>query len=266
MADGDGVPQNAHHGLMTPTAGDFAVGDRLTGTHPKVGFLFSGVFPFSSAGSTGTPGGFIVRFRNSARIPVQRPHPARPEQDSRASIDFQLLLGEALRIVDSLGDSSTATTRNYSPSVSAGRGTLPPCSAGAIQAWQEHASQRFSGRGVVADFGSAVHGHTDFSRIWPRESDPCLLPGRKTRQRVRGKDLDEFVDILHGIVTEEGNPKNRLGVLQVEILHPAPILQHGVVLIDTPGIGSTFTHNTAATLNFLPQCDAALFVVSATRP
>ena len=55
-------------------------------------------------------------------------------------------------------------------------------------------------------------------------------------------------------------------MLQVEISHPAAILKHGVVLIDTPGIGSTFTHNTEATLNFLPQCDAALFVVSADPP
>ncbi len=45
-----------------------------------------------------------------------------------------------------------------------------------------------------------------------------------------------------------------------------PISPAWVVLIDTPGIGSTFTHNTEATLNFLPQCDAALFVVSADPP
>jgi small GTP-binding protein len=80
------------------------------------------------------------------------------------------------------------------------------------------------------------------------------------------KSLDEINKILEAVVTEEGNPENHLGVLQVEILHPAPILKHGVVLIDTPGIGSTFTHNTQATLNFLPQCDAALFVVSADPP
>jgi SpoVK/Ycf46/Vps4 family AAA+-type ATPase len=67
-------------------------------------------------------------------------------------------------------------------------------------------------------------------------------------------------------VTETGNPKNRLGVSQVEIFHPAPILRHGVVLIDTPGIGSTLRHNTEATLNFLPQCDAAVFLVSADPP
>jgi len=38
------------------------------------------------------------------------------------------------------------------------------------------------------------------------------------------------------------------------------------VLIDTPGIGSTLHHNTEATLSFLPQCDAALFLVSADPP
>ena len=67
-------------------------------------------------------------------------------------------------------------------------------------------------------------------------------------------------------VTESHNPKNHLGVARVEVEHPSPLLQKGVVLIDTPGIGSTFQHNTEATLNFLPQCDAALFLVSADPP
>jgi hypothetical protein len=68
-----------------------------------------------------------------------------------------------------------------------------------------------------------------------------------------------------GFVTEDANPKNEKGVLQVEITHPAAILRD-VVLIDTPGIGSTYRHNTEATMNFLPQCDAALFVISADPP
>ncbi len=70
---------------------------------------------------------------------------------------------------------------------------------------------------------------------------------------------------LMGFVTESANPRNTKGVREVEITHPAPILQD-VVLIDTPGIGSTFRHNTEATLNFLPQCDAALFLISADPP
>ncbi len=70
---------------------------------------------------------------------------------------------------------------------------------------------------------------------------------------------------LMGFVTEEANPKNAKGVLQVEISYPAAILRD-VVLIDTPGIGSTYRHNTEATMNFLPQCDAVLFLVSADPP
>lgn len=73
-------------------------------------------------------------------------------------------------------------------------------------------------------------------------------------------------DFLAAYVTETGNPKNHLNVSHVEVFLPAAILQKGVVLIDTPGIGSTFRHNTEATLNFLSQCDAALFIVSADPP
>ena len=76
----------------------------------------------------------------------------------------------------------------------------------------------------------------------------------------------ELVTLLSRYVAESENPRNTLGVRQVEVLHPAPILRDGLVLIDTPGIGSTFRHNTEAALNFLPQCDAALFVVSADPP
>jgi GTPase SAR1 family protein len=74
---------------------------------------------------------------------------------------------------------------------------------------------------------------------------------------------EDLHTMLSRFVTESGNPNNRLGVSYVKITHPAAILEQGVVLIDTPGIGSTFRHNTETTLNFLPQCDAALFIVSA---
>jgi len=70
---------------------------------------------------------------------------------------------------------------------------------------------------------------------------------------------------LMAYVTEDANPENRKGVREVEITLPVAILRD-VVLIDTPGIGSTYRHNTQATMNFLPQCDAALFVISADPP
>ncbi|HUH78940.1 MAG TPA: dynamin family protein [Methanoregula sp.] len=82
---------------------------------------------------------------------------------------------------------------------------------------------------------------------------------------MKGEPAQWLNKQLMAYVTEDANPKNVKGVLQVEITHPAAILRD-VVLIDTPGIGSTYRHNTEATMNFLPQCDAALFVVSADPP
>lgn len=81
-----------------------------------------------------------------------------------------------------------------------------------------------------------------------------------------GQTTAERTAFLTQYVTEEGNPKNHRGVSQIEVVLPAPILSKGVVLIDTPGIGSTYRHNTQATLSFLEQCDAALFLISADPP
>ena len=73
-------------------------------------------------------------------------------------------------------------------------------------------------------------------------------------------------EFLGAYVTESGNPHNQRHVERVEITHPAPLLQQGVVLIDTPGIGSTLKHNTEVAHRILPQCDAALFLVSPDPP
>jgi ribosome biogenesis GTPase A len=90
--------------------------------------------------------------------------------------------------------------------------------------------------------------------------------GDRPADEFTGASSAEQCRLLAGFVTEKENPKNRLGVAEVQVDLPAPILSDGVVLIDTPGIGSTYRHNTSATLNFLQQCDAALFLVSADPP
>lgn len=71
---------------------------------------------------------------------------------------------------------------------------------------------------------------------------------------------------LTAFVTEGANPRNMLGIARVEVFFPSELLAHGVVLVDTPGVGSTFHHNTAAADAVLPECDAALFVVSPDPP
>jgi len=73
---------------------------------------------------------------------------------------------------------------------------------------------------------------------------------------------DELVDYI----TEKGNPQNRKGVREVEIAYPCDYLKDGVRIIDTPGVGSVYTHNTDVAYNYLPQVDAAIFVVTVDPP
>lgn len=67
-------------------------------------------------------------------------------------------------------------------------------------------------------------------------------------------------------VTERDNPGNAKGVLGVEVFLPSPLLATGMCLVDTPGIGSVFPENTAATREFVPHVDAALVVLGADPP
>jgi GTP-binding protein EngB required for normal cell division len=75
----------------------------------------------------------------------------------------------------------------------------------------------------------------------------------------------ELNRILSRYVSENENPKNTLCVTHADVFHPTPFLRD-VVLIDTPGIGSTHRHNTEMTLSFLTQCDAAFLLVSSDPP
>lgn len=93
---------------------------------------------------------------------------------------------------------------------------------------------------------------------------------RITFRDGRTEDFDgSLVDhqqVLKRYVTEEENPANRLGVLHVDVDHPAKILADGVEIIDTPGVGSTLLHNTRAARETLPICDGSFFVLSPDPP
>ena len=67
-------------------------------------------------------------------------------------------------------------------------------------------------------------------------------------------------------ITEKGNPQNRKGVREVDITYPSEYLRDGVRIIDTPGVGSVYSHNTEVAYNYLPQVDAAIFVVTVDPP
>jgi ribosome biogenesis GTPase A len=93
--------------------------------------------------------------------------------------------------------------------------------------------------------------------------------GEQLSARVRlldGSWNEIPVSELKQYVTEELNPENKKGVQGAEAFVPSPLLSSGMCIVDTPGLGSVFTGNSAATQAFIPHIDAALVVVGADPP
>ena len=76
--------------------------------------------------------------------------------------------------------------------------------------------------------------------------------------------IDERV--LAEYVSEERNPGNRRGVARVVVSVPETLGAPGVVLVDTPGLGSVHEHQTAAARYALADSDGAVVVLSADSP
>jgi GTP-binding protein EngB required for normal cell division len=93
--------------------------------------------------------------------------------------------------------------------------------------------------------------------------------GDERHARVRMRDgmwRDIAMLELKEYVTEELNPENKKAVDGAEVFVPSPLLSSGMCFVDTPGLGSVFTGNTATTQAFIPHIDAALVVVGADPP
>ena len=203
----------------------------------------------------------------TSRLADKENPPRTPHHSSRASVDFQLLLGEAIRSLEGLGPDFYGDRDGLiSLRTRLEEGRFHLAVLGQFKRGKSSLLNAFLGQAILPTSVVPLTAIPTFLEYGPDMRIRVCYQDERPAKEFSGKTVEEVVTVLQGFVTEEGNPKNQLGIRQVEILHPAPILQHGVVLIDTPGIGSTFTHNTEATLNFLPQCDAALFVVSADPP
>ncbi|MDI6907105.1 MAG: dynamin family protein [Thermoanaerobacterales bacterium] len=81
-----------------------------------------------------------------------------------------------------------------------------------------------------------------------------------------GREETIPVPDIPSFVTERGNPGNKKGVREVVLTHPSPYLARGVILVDTPGVGSVYEHNTEAAYGYLPRADAGVFIVSVDAP
>jgi hypothetical protein len=95
--------------------------------------------------------------------------------------------------------------------------------------------------------------------------------GSHTAARVRfeagtGGWTNIPINTVDEYVSEGKNPENAKHVAALEIFVPARLLATGMCFVDTPGLGSVFAGNTAATQAFVPHIDAALVVIGADPP
>ena len=81
-----------------------------------------------------------------------------------------------------------------------------------------------------------------------------------------GKRMDISIAGIQDYVSESENPENKKNVLLVDIEVPVLSKVKGIRLVDTPGIGSIWKHNTETTTAWFPETGGALFIISAERP
>jgi ribosome biogenesis GTPase A len=118
---------------------------------------------------------------------------------------------------------------------------------------------------------NALAGHAVLpTGFVPVTAAPTVIRyGDEPHARIRMRDgAWREIDLLKlkEYVTEEFNPENRKAVDGAEVFVPSPLLSSGMCFVDTPGLGSVFTGNTATTQAFIPHIDAALVVVGADPP
>ena len=91
-------------------------------------------------------------------------------------------------------------------------------------------------------------------------------PAGATVIGLDGTRTDVTLDEIADYGTEAGNPDNRRNVDRVTVRAPVPLLATGLVVVDTPGIGSVHAHNTDVAYAEYEQSDAAVVVLAADAP
>jgi GTP-binding protein EngB required for normal cell division len=78
-----------------------------------------------------------------------------------------------------------------------------------------------------------------------------------------GRTAAVSIDELSRLVTEQGNPGNLKNIVRAIVEVPSSRLKQGILLVDTPGLGSLAKRGAAETLAYLPSCDLALLLIDA---
>jgi len=92
--------------------------------------------------------------------------------------------------------------------------------------------------------------------------------GKQLKIKVFAMDWEKEIPLqdLPLYTTEANNPKNEKNISHVEVEYPSSFLLQGASIVDTPGIGSIHEHNTKLTHSYLPNADAAIFLISPDPP
>jgi GTPase SAR1 family protein len=92
----------------------------------------------------------------------------------------------------------------------------------------------------------------------PEPDDPEAPPADPIREPVA-------IDTVARFVTEAVTPPGDRRVHSVELTLPAPSLEDGMVLVDTPGVGGLGSVHSTVTMGALPMAEALLFVSDASQ-
>jgi GTP-binding protein EngB required for normal cell division len=83
--------------------------------------------------------------------------------------------------------------------------------------------------------------------------------------RTAGQTAKTFgIEHISEFVTEQQNPANKKRVERLIVEFPSERLRDGVVLVDTPGLGSLASAGAAETLAYLPRCDLGVVLIDAS--
>jgi GTP-binding protein EngB required for normal cell division len=130
----------------------------------------------------------------------------------------------------------------------------------------------------VAFFGRVSSGKSSLLNallgkdILPVGINPITAVPTRLRSGPNARAVITFVDghsekiplnEIAQFVTEQGNPGNTRNVIKAVAEIPSPGLTQGVVLVDTPGLGSLATRGTAETLAYLPSADLGVLLIDA---
>ena len=94
---------------------------------------------------------------------------------------------------------------------------------------------------------------------------PRVLSYVRTEDGGRTDEVEESLDDLHALVTEEADPADPERLRTVEIGLPHRMLRSGLCLVDTPGVGGLDSAHGFLTLGALGMAEGTLFVTDAAQ-